>query len=188
MIHEGPPRTTKGHEEKPPSRILGALSDLGAIFESSGRAGLRGLALSALCWGRLRGSTRSTLKRFFGDAVRSRDGASKSPPSRLRQCRVHTTPGFRPGLHETAASLLYKDGLHGAPCPIPGHDVNHVCGLVWAMPTRERGRPARILIPANPLPFTARPFNAHRTRLYGDLFHHAASCAGGTPAHLSLPP
>ncbi len=111
MIHEGPRRTTKGHEEKLPSRILGALSDLGAIFEFLGRTGLRGLALSALCCRRLRGSTWSTLKRFFGEAVRSRDAALNPRPTRLGRRRAHTTPGFHPGLHETAASLLYKDGL-----------------------------------------------------------------------------
>ena len=56
MIHEGPRRKTKGHEEKLPSRILVPLSDLGAIFEFSRGTGLRGLALSALCCRRLRGS------------------------------------------------------------------------------------------------------------------------------------
>ena len=43
--------------------------------------------------------------RAFGDA------ALNSPHKRLGRRRTHTTPGFRPGLHEAAATLLYKDGL-----------------------------------------------------------------------------
>ncbi len=50
------------------------------------------------------------------------------------------------------------------------------------MSPRERGRPARILIPANSLPSTARPLEAHQTRLYRILFHCARSCAGVPPA------
>ena len=38
------------------------------------------------------------------------------------------------------------------------------------------------LIPANSLPSAPLPCQAHRTRLYGDLFHRAGVCAGGTPA------
>lgn len=34
-----------------------------------------------------------------------------SPPTRLWQRRIQTAPGFRPGLHETAATLLHKEGL-----------------------------------------------------------------------------
>ena len=41
------------------------------------------------------------------------DAALNPPPTRLGWRRTHTTPGCRPGLHETAATLLYKDGLQG---------------------------------------------------------------------------
>ena len=41
-----------------------------------------------------------------------RDDASKSLPTWLRQCRAQATPGSRPGLHETAATLLYKEDLY----------------------------------------------------------------------------
>ena len=40
-----------------------------------------------------------------------RDPALKSPPTRLGQCKIHTTPGSHPGLHETAATLLYREDL-----------------------------------------------------------------------------
>ena len=53
--------------------------------------------------------------------------------------------------------------------------------LGWTS-TWERGRPARTLFlqtACHPRPL---PCKAHRTRLYGDLFHRAGVCAGGTPA------
>ena len=59
------------------------------------------------------GASRQSLeplaKGLRGSAIRK--GAFYSPRSRLWQCRVQTTPGFRLGLHEGAASQLYKDGL-----------------------------------------------------------------------------
>ena len=48
--------------------------------------------------------------------------------------------------------------------------------------TRERGRPARTLFlqtACHPRPLRCK---AHRTRLYGVLFHRAGVCAGETPA------
>ena len=46
--------------------------------------------------------------------MRSRTGAFYAPHSRLGWCGTDTTPGCHPGLHEAAASQLYKDGLYGA--------------------------------------------------------------------------
>ena len=51
----------------------------------------------------------------------------------------------------------------------------------WGIPW-ERGRPARTLFlqtACHPRPL---PCKAHQSRLYGDLFHRAGLCAGGTPA------
>ena len=50
-----------------------------------------------------------SMRCFFGEVMRSRTGASYSPHSRLGWCGIHTTPGCHPGLHEAAASQLYKD-------------------------------------------------------------------------------
>ena len=41
-------------------------------------------------------------RRFFGEAMRSRTGASYSPHSRLGWARTHMTPGCHPGLQEAA--------------------------------------------------------------------------------------
>ena len=49
--------------------------------------------------------------------------------------------------------------------------------------TRERGRPARILIPANSLPSAATPLQgAPKPAFTGFFLHRARSCAGETPA------
>ena len=48
---------------------------------------------------------------FLAGALRFGMGAFYSPHSRLGWRGTHTTPGCRPGLHEGAASQLYKDGL-----------------------------------------------------------------------------
>ena len=39
------------------------------------------------------------------------DPATDSPPTRLRQRGVYTTPGSRPGLNAVAATPLYKEDL-----------------------------------------------------------------------------
>ena len=53
--------------------------------------------------------------------------------------------------------------------------------LGWSSP-RERGRPARILIPASASRPRPLPRKTHQTRLYGVLFACARLCAGETPA------
>ena len=73
--------------------------------------GLRPGACLAL-WGRL-----CLVVSWTGTAFGK--GAPDPPPSRLRQHENHTTPGFRPGLHETAATLLY---LLRPPCVVPLSD------------------------------------------------------------------
>ena len=64
-----------------------------------------------LDWGSCRGFARGRVGVVLEGGSALRKGAPESPPSRLRERPVPTTPGSRPGLSAAAATPLYMEDL-----------------------------------------------------------------------------
>ena len=92
------------------------------------------------------------------------------------ECGLYLSPTPPPGGSDNLA-------LNQAGCPIPGRDVNHVCGLrCRGCPPGSAGVPPASLFlqtTCHPGPI---PRKAHQTHLYGVRFHCATPNAGETPA------
>ena len=82
------------------------------------------------------------------------DEALNSPHTRLGRRRTHTTPGFRPGLHEAAATLLDEDDTW-ATSPQVTHANRRIRGSPFTHDTAG-GQDFQLIVFGRPLPDSAK--------------------------------